>query len=55
MVAPLARTDRHDDQAVAVIRVCAWIAAGLASGVALDMFVVWIWLSFIHDGHEFPY
>lgn len=38
-----------------MIRVLAWIAAGLAGGVALDMLVAWVWLSFIHDGHEFPY
>lgn len=38
-----------------MIRVCAWIAAGLAGGVVLDLFTVWIWLAFIHDGPEFPY
>jgi hypothetical protein len=38
-----------------VIRYCGLIAAGLAGGVVLDLLAVWIWLSFIHDGPEFPY
>lgn len=31
------------------------IALGIFGGLAVDLLGAWIWLSYIHDGTDFPY
>jgi hypothetical protein len=31
------------------------VAVGATLGVVIDLAAVWVWLTFIHDGPEFPY
>lgn len=46
---------RDRARGVLVIRVCAVLAASGVAAVVIDFVGVWIWLSFIKDGPEFPY